>query len=566
MATDDDEIIEGMILSIGSGENERYDFVSTPGLASANIYRQMSQKGIQGSNQSDEEIGNGNISSLTPRGLEFIEPPYHPQHLADLLEENETHYRAVKAKVSDMVSKPYTIKSYVRVLRDIAEAETLDLDPEDFILATDYRKEVRILEKFIEKSNPQKGFLGTLQCAAMDFEAVGWGAIEVIRAYDMRVLRVAHVPAARIRVLKGHKGYVELRENTSVPYRYYQNFGEKVGKRRESPLTGRKEFVPFDPDEDSFDDSDLVWNLLDRERGEKLKGRSTANLAKAANELIFIPKFHPNTIYYGYSDIIPAIPSLIINAHIKKYQAQFFENNAVPRYAVIVTGGTLSDELKKALVEYFTNEVKGQAHKTLVLCLPSNPTKEIKVEFKQIDGDHKEADFILTEGHNQRNIQVAHGTPPAILGVAEHSELGSGKGLSQAELYKDRIVLPSQYFWQEKLYELTSKGLGVTNAYIGFSPFDVRDLYTQMQIITGLIDRGVFNTNDGREALDKPPITGGDVHFVKGDTFIKISDLVDLDSTVVQPGDQAVIELDDESGNNSQQPEAESDNVIPPTE
>jgi capsid portal protein len=246
--------------------------------------------------------------------------------------------------------------------------------------------------------------------------------------------------------------------------------------------------------------------------------------------------------------------------HIRNYVNQFFEHNAVPRYAVVVTGGVLSDEIKKGLIDYFTTEVKGQAHKTLVLCLPSSPTKEIKIEFKQLDTAHKEADFLETERRNQSNIQVAHGTPPAILGVAEHSELGSGKGLSQAELYKDRIVAPAQYFWQEKLYELTSKGLGITDAYITFSPFDVRDRYMQSQVLTNLLDRGIYNINDALEELDKPPVPGGDVNFVKGDKFIKIEDLATLNSTV--PSENTNEEPQPGTENNSQ----EGDNELPPTE
>ena len=548
--SEENEIIEGFIMSIGSGPDETYDFVPTPTYSGTRI---MSQKGIEGSQQSEEEIATGNIGSLTSSSKQYIEPPYDPQTMADFLEVDETHFRAVKAKVGDIVGKPYKIKSFTRVLRSKSEAKSLKLDPEDYILATDHRTEVRGLEKFIEKCNPQKGFLGTIQCAAMDYEAIGWAALEVIRSMDKKVARIAHVPAARIRVLKGHKGFVELAESTNVPYRYYQNFGEKVGKRGKSPITGKKEFIPFEPDQDSYSDSDLEWNLIDRKTGDP-----TRSINNAANEILFIPKVHCNTIYYGYSDIVPALKSLIMNTFIREHQIQFFENHAVPRYAVIVTGGTLSDDLKKGLLEYFTKEVRGQAHKTLVLCLPSNPNKEIKVEFKQLDSDRKEADFLESEKHNQKNIQVAHGTPPAILGVAEHSELGSGKGLSQAELYKDRIVLPSQYFWEEKLYELTSKGLGLIHAYIGFSPFDVRDRFTQMQVLTGYVQNGIFDINDCLEELDKPPTEGGEVRFIKGDKFVKIKDLLTNDSTIAQPKEPSE---GPQNGNNSQDDtEVENDN------
>lgn len=534
MSGDEDQIL-GYIMSIGERSDEAYEFVPTQAANTAiKIQKSMHSKSVEGSQRSEEEVGSGTYSSLAPKGHQYITPPYDPRHLADFLEQDTTHFRAIQAKVGDIVGKPYIIKSFLRVLKDESKLEGLDLDPEDYILSQDYRKEVRTLEKFIEVCNPFKGFQGVLKCAAMDYEAIGWAAIEVIRSMDKKIIRLEHIPAARVRVLKGHKGFVELMENSDAPYRYYQNFGEKVGKRRESVITGKKGFTPFDPSTDSYSDSDLVWNLLDKHTGEKLPGTLLRNQDRAANEILFIPKVHPNSIYYGYSDIIPALPAVIINAYIRQYQAQFFEHNAVPRYAVVITGGTLSAELKNSLVEYFTKEVKGQAHKTLVLALPSQPGKEIKVEFKKLDVDNKEADFLETLNHNQKEIQVAHGTPPAILGVAEHSELGSGKGLSQAELYKDRIVFPNQYFWQEKIYRLTSLGLGVTNAYIGFSPFDVRDKYMQMQVLTGLVDRGIYSINDALEELDRPPTEGGDERFIRGDKFIKIKDIASNPSTLGQ--------------------------------
>lgn len=543
---DETQEIIGEVWSFGTDDDKRYEFLTYS--PAAELQKSLAQKGIEGSTQSEEEIGMSTLASVNVRGNEYVQPPYNPQHLADLLEQDETHFRAVSAKVGDIVGKPYVIKSFLRVLKNKEEATLLKLSDDDYVLEKEYRAQVRIIEKFIEKCNPHKGFLGVLKSAAMDFEAIGWAAIEVIRSYDKKILRIEHVPAARLRVLKGHKGFVELAENTDVPYRYYQNFGEKVGKRRESPLTGKKAFTPFDPDEDTFDDSDLVWNLVDKETFQPIPRGGVPSLARAANEILFIPKIHPNTIYYGYSDIIPALASIIINARIREYQSQFFENNAIPRYAIILSGTNLSPELKQSLQEYFTKEVKGQSGKTLVLCLPSSPNREVKIEFKALDVNSKEADFLETMNQNNKAIQVAHGTPPAILGVAEHSELGSGKGLSQAELYKDRIIMPNQYFWQEILYRLTSLGLGVTDAYLGFTPFDVRDRYTQAQVLKMLHEEGIYSVNDCLEDLDKPPVEGGDDHFIRGDKFVKISDLANLSANL--------------SRNNSSETNSDSDGTV----
>jgi capsid portal protein len=559
----DDEIF-GFLFSTAGSESVN-TFVSASEVAKNvhGVQKQLAQKGlVPGSTQSEEEVGSSSfLHSVTVQGKPYIEPPYDPQAMANFLEVDETHFRAVHAKVSDIVGKPYVIKSFLRIIEDKKEAKKAGLERDEYILSKVYRKESKELENFIERANPNSGFLGVLKCAAMDFEAVGWAAIEVIRSYDKRIHSIAHVPAARVRVLKGRKGFVEIVGSTNHEYRYYQNFGEKVGSDRTSVITNETTFIPFDPSEDSYLDDSLRWNLVDKSTGNPL-GSSPSNLKDAANEILFIPKVHPNTVYYGYSDIVPALTALIVNCHIKEYVSQFFENNAIPRYMVILKGGKVDPEFHKVITEYFKNGIKGNAHQTAVLSLPGNATRQVELELIPLSTEHKEADFLETERHNSKKIQVAHGTPPAILGVAEHSELGSGKGLSQAELYKDRIVTPAQYFWQEKLYQLTSKGLGITNAYIGFTPLDIRDRYMQMQVLTGYLDRGIYDVNDCLEELDKPPVSGGNVHFIKGsDKFIKIEDLEELESTVVenQPAEAGIAA--DESENNSQVDEQETDLV-----
>jgi capsid portal protein len=394
------------------------------------------------------------------------------------------------------------------------------------------------VEDFIRDANDVIGFEGVLDRTAMDYEAVGWGAIEVIRSIDMKVRRITHIPATRVRVLKGWRGFVELinydrADGTRVQsgrFIYYQPFGSKVvSKKRKHPVTGTP--LPYDPELDGeLAPANCEWQLTDR-----FTGLPTSDLTRAANEIIWIPRHHANSIYYGYTDVVPALGWLLSNVHIRDYLLQFFEHNTVPRYAVIIEGAKLAEPVKKLISQYFSTHIKGKAHKTLIIPVPSM-RGEVKIRFEKLDADSKEGSFQETKKNNAQAIMCAHGVSPAIIGISEHSELGSGKGLSQAEIYKDRIVSPSQRYWAMKINNLFRFGLGVLLVNIKFSPLDIRDKKSEMEVHTGYLFKGCKTINQIRkEAGIGDPIPGGDRAFiVLGQTVIFVDELTEAVGTEKQ--------------------------------
>jgi len=533
-----------LIAFITEDDKGEFDFQVSPSvqkkayeIQQSLAYKKDLIKGLDDVHQSADEIKQNNYSALpvTSRGAQVIEPPYDPQSMADLLESDETHFRAVTAKVLDSVGRSYMIDSFAKVVDEFSE----DQDESDYLLKSEFKKESKQIKDFIRLCNPLKGFEEVIRSAAMDRESIGWGAIEVTRNLDKSIRHIQHIPASRLKVLRDWRGFVEVRNTPGDgQYTFYQNFGEKVGVRSKLPsIVGGDNFEPYDPiQHGKMDSSEVGWNLI-----SKKDGTPTDDLAESANEVLWLVKSHPNTIYYGYSDVVPALSALIANSKIKDYLLQFFEHNTVPRYVVTVKGSNIDDEFRRTITNYFQKEVKGKAHTTLVLALPNSGGKSVDVEFKKIDTDSKEADFLDTYRANSQQIQTSHGTSPAILGIAEQSSLGSGKGLSQAELYKDRIVTPSQKYWQDQLYRLLSKGLGIIHSYIKFDPLDIRDLRMQMEVHTGLLDRGVLDINEVRNEMSYDTVPGGNYNFLRtsNGTILKIADLKNLPTSVVDFSAQA---------------------------
>lgn len=491
----------------------------------------LTSKLYDGSRQTRQEVGHSSITSgITSEDI--IEPPYPPKCLANFLEVDPVFFRAVKAKTLDSVGRQLLYRSTLPISPDGAELKEDMEMPRGTISQDDYDRDKSRIERFIKTCNDIVGFRGVLERAAMDYEGIGWAAIEVIRDKAGRVKKLEHVPAQRVRVLKGFKGIVEIVSEGGPQnngYHYYQLFGEKFKVRDEL-----QDVVVYDPyehgDLDNLKDGfEIVENFVDYESGEE-----TADFNRSANEILYIPKHHSSTVYYGYSDILPALGAVIGNVYIRDYILQFFEHNTIPRYAVIIKGAKVDDEFKRTITSYFQTQVKGQAHKTLVLSIANstNGGKPIEFEFKPLDTSRKEADFLETRKENANLIMVAMGTSPAILGIAETANLGSGKGLSQAEIYKDRVVTPCQMYWADKLNILFSRGLGVKFAEVGFDPLDIRDMMLEMQYYTGMQAMGNVSINEVRKDANLgEPIPGGDTHYVriKDGSAFKVEDLPELE-------------------------------------
>jgi len=465
----------------------------------------------EGSTQSEDELG---YPEFSLSATQVVEPPYPPELLATFLEVDPTHFRCVKTKTVDAVGREYSLEPIVNVMSD-EEAEKLvgfsDRLKQSGVTTPAVRQseveaEVDTVNRFIGDCNELIGFEGVLFRACMDYEAVGWAAIEVIRSADMKVRKIAHIPSTRIRPLRGWHGYVEILSDSK--FVYYQPFGNKIVSADRSPLTGKPEV--YDPARNGklTANNKLSWNMIDRETG-----KPTNSFAKSANEVIWIPKHHAATIYYGYSDIVPALGDVLGNVHIRDFMLQFFEHNTVPRYAVIIEGAKLSKDVKDAIMQYFGQHVKGKAHKTLIIPIPAM-RGEVKLRFEKLAADAQEGSFQDTRKNNAQGIMTAHGVSPAIIGIAESSELGSGKGLSQAEIYKDRIVTPSQRVWEHHLNRLLKLGLGTQLIRLKFNPLDIRDREAEKTVFLSYLEKGVMTINQVAKRLGLAPVEGGDRNFI----------------------------------------------------
>ena len=531
---DNPNVIDGQSLVQGLMDN-----VSMQGLSKDEVIKEVEliqdiQKSVEGSRQ-DSTLSKER-RALSIRELRIVEPPYSPEIIKVFAHKDETNFRCVAAKAQDAVGRRWTLE-----MEKSIKTTPDEYDAED-VLGKEKLKEAAIqiqeATSFLNNCNSIFGLEGVVLKAAMDLESIGWCAIEVIRSADMKVHSLDYAPADKFRVIEGWKGFVELREGGKKVY--YQPFGQKVLSKKRIDLMNNRGY-PYSPDLDGpLDDANAEFSMISWE-----DGMPTTDFMKSANEIIWIVKHHPSTLFYGISDTVPILPKILINLNINQYALQFFEHNTVPRYVIIIKGAKLDSDVKDTILKYFQTEVKGRAHKTLILPLPTG-RGNIEVTFQKLDADNQDGWFRETYKDNANSIRIAHGVTAAIIGQSETASLGSGKGLSQAEIYKDRVAVPNQEKWSKVLNTVLGVGRGLHLVCVVFAEIDTRDHESKMRVWTGHQDRGTVSINQVRAACGLGgPITGGDRPFVKiGNAILFIDEIPGMKSTIVNPLEMVKIQAE----------------------
>jgi PBSX family phage portal protein len=355
-----------------------------------------------------------------------IQPPYNPDRLAAYYELNETHAAAIRKKARYEVGHGFDLVAHREV------------DSED--ASDDQRETLRGFWHGTE-STWQVGPNGTaaatptevLEQARIDYHAVGWCAIEILTAADGTPTGLAHVPARTVRVRKqetdgqeivrGH-GYVQVREGRT---RFYGEAGDRYGE---------------DP------------TFVDRETGDIADdARDLPN--DPANELIWIQNPTPLALYYGVPDWVAATRTIAADEAAKDYNHDFFDHNAIPHYAVKVTGGTLSEESKQDLREML-DSLRGSPHRTVILEVDefgSGLDDDVEIDLVPLSAARGEdMDFEGFRNRNEHEIAKIHEVPPVLLNRTETSNRSNSE--AQRQEFATDVIQPEQSKFAARIYQV----------------------------------------------------------------------------------------------------------------
>ncbi len=391
--------------------------------------------------------------------FDLIEPPYNLEYLSKVYEISTYNYAAINAKVANIVGLGYDF------IETKKTNDAFDSITDEKQLERARRKLNKLrqdLHFWLDTTNEEDTFTQTLIKVYTDLEATGNGYIEVGRTTAGNIGYIGHIPSKTMRVRRLRDGFVQLLYGKAV---FFNNFGDN---QTENPIAGQED---------------------------------------RPNEIIHLKKYTPMNNYYGIPDIIAAQVALAGNELSGRYNIDYFENKAVPRYIITVKGAKLSTESERKLLEFFQVGLKGKNHRSLYVPLPAD-SADSKVEFKMepIEAGSQEGSFEKYRKSNRDEILLAHRVPINKIGTPEGVNLAVARDADKT--FKEQVCRPSQMILEKKINRIFEEK---TDALLlKFNELTLTDEDTQSKIDERYLRMQVITPNEVRIRKGMIPLEGGD--------------------------------------------------------
>jgi len=467
-----------------------------------------------------------------------LQPPYNPDRLAAFLELNETHAAAVRKKARYEVGFGFDLMPHDSVDGEEAASDDQKATAEAFWRAPESNWQTGPRQS-AEPTTPTE----VLELARQDYHAIGWGCLEILVNNAGDPTGLAHVPANTVRVRKPPTVDPQRGEGNELPV---GTDGDRDIRGYVQVRQGRKRY--FGEAGDRYADPST---FVDAQTGDVVEGSAESLKTEPANELIFVRNPSPLTLHYGIPDWISSLRTITADEAAKDYNREFFDNDTIPRMAIKVTGGELTEQSKQDLRKMLHN-LREESHRTVVLEVEkfqSGLDEDVEIELEPISqGISEEMSFEAFREKNEHDIAKAHEVPPIKIGVTDSANRSNSE--TQDHQFATEVIEPEQHKFDERLYQiLHQQALGVTD----WTPaFELRgaerpeqEAKLSEQRVRAMRLAGVGTVNEAREELGLDPLDDDELgeltlqefeaEFTGGDGGDEAASTPDEDAEQTQP-------------------------------
>lgn len=448
----------------------------------------------------------------TGRGF-GIQPPYNPETLAAFQELNETLGAGVRKKSRWEVGYGFNIVPHRSL--DAEEASDSERDTvEEFWYGDSSRWQTG------PEHTPATSPTEIVELARMDWHLIGWCALEILVDATGDPVGLAHVPATTVRVRKTEK---ETEDGETIVTRGHGYVQRRAGRRRYYAEAGDRYLDEDDPTDRRV--------FVDKETGDIAYDSAEKLDNEPANELIWIPNPSPISLYYGIPDWIPAMETVSMDQAAKRYNRDKLEHFGISHFAVIVKGGTLTEDSKEDLQEMLNNlednphrasvlEVEKLEEEANDLSLEGESGSDIEVELRPLAGDNAgEMDYETLRKEAEQDIAKVLEVPPVLYNRPGQSNRSNSQ--EQIREFAEEVVAPEQQKFEARLYEILHKtAMDASDWTIQFKLKGAdrpdRDATIARKRVAG--SRGTMTVDEARAEFDLDPLP--DDHDVDGDTLL----------------------------------------------
>ena len=391
--------------------------------------------------------------------FQIVQPPYNMLYLSQLYDASPYHHSAVNAKVANVIGLGYKFEETFKVTQKVQEV--ID-DPKKL---DKLRSKIEVareeLRGYLESMNSDDSFTENMKKVYTDLEATGNAYLEVGRTATGKIGYLGHIPTTTMRIRRHRDGFVQVVYNR---YTFFRNFGD----------TETPDQIGTDPQ---------------------------------PNEVIHFKKFTPSNTYYGIPDILSAKNAVAGDEFAQRFNLDYFENKAVPRYIITVKGAKLNADSERKLLEFFQTGLKGRNHRTLYIPLPSDG-EQSRVEFNMqpVEAGVQDSSFKNYSVENRDRILIAHRVPISKIGMPADVSLANAKDADKT--FKEQVCRPMQEELEYKLNKIIAE---FTDAFeLRFEELSLTDEETMARIDDTYLKDKVILPNEVRSRKGLAPIEGGD--------------------------------------------------------
>jgi PBSX family phage portal protein len=387
----------------------------------------------------------------------ILEPPYRLRHLDRLAQENNALSPCVEAMVTNIDGTGYDFSS-----KDDA-AEDKDDD-----------SNIEALREFFGEPWPGESFVTIRKNLRRDLERTGNAYLEVLRNPQGEVTFFRHVDAKMMRLLKLDTAIPvvkTLRRNGAD-----QKVTVMERQRRYCQLVNGVSLVYFKDFgvERDLDKGSAAWAI----QGQRLPA------SQRATEIIHFTALPDARTPYGVPRWINQLPSVLGSRKAEEFNLDFFDNGGVPPALVILQGGTLQSETRKALEGKFMGPAEGKNRVQVLEVEPSGgsmdrPT-QAKVTVERFGGERQnDSMFEQYDERCELRVRRSFRLAPIFVGAAQDYSFASAYvsyTVTEAQVFK-----PERDEFDEVITMTLLSAMGYGDYKLVSKPLTIEDVNMKLQ-------------------------------------------------------------------------------------
>jgi PBSX family phage portal protein len=409
----------------------------------------------------------------------IIEPPFVPRTLERLSQENNALGPCIEAMVRNVDGTGYEFEA----------KDGSSHDGED-------DASIERLEEFFKQPWPGVSFTTIRQLLRRDLERTGNAYLEVLRNPQDEIVFVRRVDAAMMRLLRlddpAPVDQTVVRDGKEITIKVMTR------ERRYCQLVNGVSLV-------YFKDFGVRRDLNKKSAVWAPQGQRLAAKLRATEILHFtnLPDAHTP---YGLPRWINQVPSVLGSRKAEEFNLEFFDNGGVPPIMIMLQGGTLQSETRRALTQMTSGEAKKNNRVQILEVEPSGGSLEsipqARVTVERF-GAERQSDSMF-EKYDQRceeRIRRAFRLPPIFVGQA--NDYSFATAFASYTLAEAQVFAPERDEFDEIISMRLLPAMGFGDYRLRSKPTTIEDATLKLQGIEVAMSTNQVEMEDVIGALNE---------------------------------------------------------------